>query len=87
MAGKGRPRGPAKEAAASHPLSKPSCPRSPNQARGTVAPPLSSCPPQPRGPSMMLIWMRGASLSGDPPRGTAQQFQKNRDLYSLKKIK
>lgn len=43
--------------------------------------PLSSCPPQPQGPYVMLIWMWGASLSRDPPQGTAQQFQKNRDLY------
>lgn len=34
----------------------------------------------------MLIWMWGASLSGDPPQGTAQQFQKNRDLYFKKKL-
>lgn len=34
----------------------------------------------------MLIWVWEASLSGDPPpQGTAQQFQKNRDLYFLKK--
>lgn len=34
----------------------------------------------------MLIRMWGASLSGDPPQGTAQQFQKNRDLYFKKKL-
>lgn len=40
-------------------------------------------PPQPQGPSVMLIWVWEASLSGGfpTPQGTAQQFQKNRDLY------
>ena len=59
-------------------------PNSPNQARGTVSPPPASCPPQPQGPSVMLIWMWGGQPErGSPsPQGTAQQFQKNRDLYS-----
>lgn len=38
---------------------------------------------------MMLIWVWEASLSGGfpTPQGTAQQFQKNRDLYLKKKKK
>lgn len=56
-------------------------PTHPTRPEAQSSHPCPAAPPQPQGPSVMLIWMWEASLSGDPPQGTAQQFQKNRDLY------
>lgn len=68
----------------SHPLSKLSCSQLTQPGQRHSHPIPVQLPPTASGPSVMLLCsgVGGQSERGFPtPQGTAQQFQKNRDLY------